>query len=157
MPRRLDQWRGLAPWERRLLLRLVLLLPLIGASLRLLGFKGSRDLLAWLSRPSRWQSPAHPQATTVETAHRIARLVGIAAYHGPYRATCLRRSLALWWLLRRRGIPADLRIGVRKDGGELQAHAWVEHNGQALNDVQGSAIAYAAFSPIAASSVDSSG
>lgn len=134
MPRRLEQWRGLTPWERRLLLRLVFLLPVIGASLRLLGFKRSRDLLAWLSRPSRSQSPAHPPATTAETAHRIARLVGIAAYHGPYRATCLRRSLALWWLLRRRGIPAELRIGVRKDGDAFQAHAWVEHAGMALND-----------------------
>ena len=84
---------------------------------------------------------AHP-----ESANRIARLVAIAAYHGPYRATCLRQSLALWWLLRRRGIPAELRIGVRKDDGELQAHAWVEHDGQALNDAQ-NATAYSAFSP----------
>jgi len=32
---------------------------------------------------------------------------------------CLHRSLALRWLLRRQGIYADLRIGVRKDGEGL--------------------------------------
>ncbi len=58
--------------------------------------------------------------------------MAIAASHGPYRATCLRQSLALWLLLRRRGIPAELRIGVRKEGGDLQAHAWVEHQGATL-------------------------
>jgi hypothetical protein len=34
---------------------------------------------------------------------------------------------------------------VRKDQGELQAHAWVEHDGQALNDSQGVTASYAAF------------
>jgi hypothetical protein len=43
-------------------------------------------------------------------------------------------SLVLWWLLRRQGFDGDLRIGVRKHAGQLQAHAWVEHRGQALND-----------------------
>jgi hypothetical protein len=51
-----------------------------------------------------------------------------------YRATCLPRSLALWWLLRRRGIAADLRIGVRKEGGRFEAHAWTEWRGTVLND-----------------------
>jgi hypothetical protein len=91
--------------------------------------------------------PADPTTATADTAQRLARLVSIAANHGPYRATCLRQSLALWWLLRRRRIPAELRIGVRKEQGELQAHAWVEHNGQALNDAQGLIASYAAFQP----------
>jgi len=145
--RRLEQWRSLAPGERRLLLRLAVLLPLIGAALRLLGYHRSRTLLERLSQASRRPMPADPTAATADTAQRLARLVSIAANHGPYRATCLRQSLALWWLLRRRGIPAELRIGVRKDRGELQAHAWVEHNGQALNDAQGLIASYAAFQP----------
>ena len=139
-----EQWLDLAPWERLLLVRLVLLLPAIGAALHLLDFKRTRDLLARFAHSSE-APPAAEDAAMADIAHRIARLVGIAANHGPYRATCLRQSLALWWLLRRRGIPAELRIGVRKDGGELQAHAWVEHQGQALNDMQRTTAAYAAF------------
>ena len=146
MRRRLEQLRTLAPWERLLLVRLALLLPAIGAALRLLGFKRTRDLLARFAHSSE-APPAAEDAAMADTAHRIARLVGIAAHHGPYRATCLRQSLALWWLLGRRGISAELRIGVRKDGGGLQAHAWVEHKGQALNDMQGVTASYAAFQP----------
>jgi hypothetical protein len=49
----------------------------------------------------------------------------------PYRAfglspSCLRRSLVLTALLRQRGRPATLCVGVRKDGHGLRAHAWVE-------------------------------
>lgn len=131
MRRRLEQLRALATWERLLLVRLVLLLPAIGAALHLLGFKRTRDLLARLA-PTPADQDRIAAAPTADEARRIAGLVGIAAHHGPYRATCLRQSLALWWLLRRRGIPAVLRIGVHKDAGDLQAHAWVEHSGLPL-------------------------
>jgi hypothetical protein len=152
MPRRLDQWRALGPWERRLLMRLVLLLPMIGAALHLFGYQGTRDRLARLSRPSGRSIPTEPCDTPGETAGRIARLVGIAANHGPYRATCLRQSLAVWWLLRRRGVAAEVRIGVRKEGGELQAHAWVEHQGRAVNHAQSVTASYAPF-PVPAAGV----
>lgn len=144
---RLEQWRSLAPWERRLLLWLAILLPLIGAAVQLLGYARSRALLERLPRPSEGATRAHTAASTADTAQRIARLVSVAANRGPYRATCLRQSIALWWLLRRRGIAAELRIGVRKDEGELQAHAWVEHEGRALNDPRGVTRGYAAFTP----------
>lgn len=124
----------------------MLLLPATGAALRLIGFKRTRDLLSRLA-PSRNAQLSADGMAKGEQAQRIARLVAIAANHGLYRATCLRQSLALWWLLRRRGVAAELRLGVRKDQGELQAHAWIEHNGQALNDTQGVTASYAAFRP----------
>ena len=43
-----------------------------------------------------------------------------------FHTNCLEQSLVLWWLLRRRGIAADLRIGARKDSDRFEAHAWVE-------------------------------
>ena len=130
--RRLEQLRDLAPWERRMLARLVFLLPAVGASLWLLGFKRTRGMLERLVPPV---DPNGPDETLPsESANRIARLVAIAAYHGPYRATCLRQSFTLWWLLRRRGIPAELRIGVRKETDNVDAHAWVDHEGVVLND-----------------------
>jgi hypothetical protein len=45
-------------------------------------------------------------------------------------------SLALWHLLQKRGIPVRLRIGVRKLSGKFEAHAWVESEGVALNQVE---------------------
>lgn len=114
-----------------MLCRLLALLPAIGAALRVLGFRRTRDLLEYASRPRAIASSDNAGEMS-DIAQRIARLVAIASRHGPYGATCLRQSLALWWLLRRRGMGAELRIGVRKDGPELRAHAWVEHEGRSL-------------------------
>lgn len=52
----------------------------------------------------------------------------------PWTGRCLARSLALWWLLRRRGIVAYLQLGVRTRQGHLDAHAWVTHEGRVLAD-----------------------
>ena len=64
----------------------------------------------------------------------MGELVNTAAWRGLYDATCLRRSLVLWWLLRRRGIDSALRIGVRMEDGEFMSHAWVEWQDTVLND-----------------------
>jgi hypothetical protein len=143
MPRRLEKLLALPPSERWLLVRLMLLLPAIGAAVRLIVFKPTSDLLAHLAGPK--APPLADPAAESEQAQRLARLVSIAANHGPYRATCLRQSLVLWWLLRRRAIPAELHIGVRKARGELEAHAWVEGSSRALNDSQHATASYAAF------------
>jgi hypothetical protein len=108
------------------------LLPLTALALWLLGLR------RWQAALARW-SPVGPpdcgdEADRVERGGAAARLVDAAARRGVYRATCLPRSLVLWWLLRRRGIDADLRIGVRKEAGQLQGHAWVEYRGAVLND-----------------------
>lgn len=43
----------------------------------------------------------------------------------PGRVTCLESSLALAQMLRRRGIAAQVAIGVRREGESFEAHAWV--------------------------------
>jgi hypothetical protein len=48
------------------------------------------------------------------------------------RARCLQRSAASVWFLRRRGIPAELVIGVNKF--PFYAHAWAEVGGTVVND-----------------------
>jgi hypothetical protein len=65
---------------------------------------------------------------------RTSELINLAARHGIFQATCLTRSLLLEWMLRRRGVAAEMRIGVRLNGGRLDAHAWVEHAGIPVND-----------------------
>src|SRR5262245_22144954 len=46
-------------------------------------------------------------------------------------ATCLPQAIAAEALLTRGGLPADLRIGVKKTSdGKLAAHAWVESDGR---------------------------
>ncbi|MBD3276643.1 MAG: lasso peptide biosynthesis B2 protein [Candidatus Marinimicrobia bacterium] len=46
---------------------------------------------------------------------------------------CLIQALVLWMQMRRRGYPAALKIGVKKDiKSSLKAHAWVESSGVIL-------------------------
>jgi hypothetical protein len=53
-----------------------------------------------------------------------------------YPMRCLRRSLVIQSLLARRGIRTELRFGVRKDDGELSAHAWLEYEGEVVVEPQ---------------------
>jgi transglutaminase superfamily protein len=71
-------------------------------------------------------------AHVVTDLERTARLVEAFFRHYPFRPSCLKKSLVLLRLARRRGMPAELRIGVRKDGGELLAHAWIECAGRTV-------------------------
>lgn len=111
-------------------------LALAGVRLALwvLGFRRSHALLARLAGaavdlPAGPAGPAeHPAIpATVRAVDRAARL-------GPRPPTCLPRALTLWWLLRRQGLAAELRIGTRRAADRLEAHAWVECEGRVLDD-----------------------
>lgn len=126
-------WRGffrLPQQDRVLLMLAALALPAIALALKAFGLRRVHWVLT--STPPR---PAgRGQAECAIESRRIARLVGIACRHGLGRPSCLARSLALWWLMRREGIHGRLCVGARKHAGKLEAHAWVEHAGRALND-----------------------
>lgn len=74
-----------------------------------------------------------------------AHMVNAADRHGMVHPTCLVKSLTLWWLLGRQGITSELRVGVRKQVGNLEAHSWVEREGLALNEPEERHRHYAAF------------
>jgi hypothetical protein len=59
--------------------------------------------------------------------------VAMAAALYPGRAQCLERSLALYLLLRRRGVAVRYRQGVQPF--PFKAHAWIEYQGEVINDV----------------------
>jgi hypothetical protein len=117
--------------DRRLFVRAALWLPAVDLGLRTLGFTRVRRLLA------RGASPAAAPTERPGQAERVAWIVAAAARHHLYPVKCLTRSLVLWHLLARRGIAADLRIGVHPESGSLRAHAWVEHRGRLLAEPEG--------------------
>ena len=140
---KLERWRALAGGERRLLVELALFLPAIGTALRLFGVRRTCRLLGGSRQFAEGGIAVDEMAQA--TAKRLGRLVNIASRHGPYNATCLRHSLALWWLLRRRGLPAELHIGVGKEEALVRAHAWVELGGLVVNDRPSIAGDYAVY------------
>jgi len=125
----LARWRALDGRQKRQLLLLSLALPATGAMIRLFGFKRAARVCDRLGgqRPPRAASPAD-----IDAAQSLARLAGIAGRRGPVSASCLRQALVLRAWLRRRGLDAQLKIGVRRQGEAVDAHAWVELAGVAL-------------------------
>lgn len=116
------EWAGLG-WAYLALLRVDLLL-------RLRGFRN----VARLDRQPEDDSSLDLTRAQRERVARYVRWIRVAAQYHVVRARCLHRSLALHQVLLREGLPAQLRIGVRLQASELQAHAWVELGGIVVND-----------------------
>ena len=70
----------------------------------------------------------------LSSARRLHRLVGWAARLHLLSMTCLVQSLALRWMLRRRGIASQLKIGATKISGSFHAHAWLEMDGEKVGE-----------------------
>lgn len=117
-------------------------MPMLAAALNLFGFK---RVQAALKRWSRADAVAFEQ-TRMRDVRQAAILVNAVADRGLYKANCLKRSLALWWLLRRRGIETELRIGVRRGDEGFLAHAWIEYGGHVVNDRRSYVSQFATFS-----------
>lgn len=139
---RLGQLRRLSRAERRVLAQALVLLPLACVGLKMAGLKRTQSFLS--SRAGRGPSalPIDPRV--------VARMVSIAQRHGPCRVRCLAAAVTLQSILHRAGIDAELRLGVRKHHGRLEAHAWIEHEGTPLMERADVGLRFAAFDrPIA--------
>ena len=67
-----------------------------------------------------------------DTINRVCMAVNYACIWYPKQALCLQRSFVITYLLRRHGVPAHLVLGAQKL--PFKAHAWVEVDGQAINE-----------------------
>jgi hypothetical protein len=60
-----------------------------------------------------------------------------AAAYGVFRPLCLVRAVALHWLLERDGLGGSrIVVGVQREAGAFDAHAWVEYGGLVLGDAE---------------------
>jgi hypothetical protein len=120
--------RSLDAAQWRVLLASVVLVPAVQLALRVRGFGWTaRQLATWSDAPAR-PPDLSEAAAAVEAVATVAGRPVVGA-------RCLGRSLLLWFLLRCRGIDAELVIGAEPARERtLPAHAWVEVNGQPVND-----------------------
>jgi len=138
MTGKLSKFLALTAAEKGLFLKTAMLSPLFWLGLRVFGLA---RLQSWIDH-----SPlAKKTSYSVTKLQGIGTLVNSAAHYAPGPVTCLTRSLLLRWLLRRRGIASDLRIGVQLVQGRLDAHAWVEVAGVPINDAPDVGQRFAAF------------
>ena len=115
--------------ERAIALKTALALLSTWAGLRIFGFSSWKN---WTTRFSGKKNGAPPMS--LEAVRQLANLSTATARRLFIRTNCLEQSLVIWFLLRRRGVPATLCFGGRKDGDQFEAHAWVEWQGAVLND-----------------------
>lgn len=126
--------RCLTAAEVGTLLEAALLLPLTALAFRALGFR------RWLTTLARFcpSGVERGRPSDLVRARNAARLVGAAAARLAPADSCLSQAVVLWWLLRRQGLDGEVRLGVRKQAGRLQAHAWIEYRGLTLGSAVGS-------------------
>jgi len=118
---RLSAFLALPGSDRMLLSQALILIPTVSLGLKVIGFRRVYRIL------DRWAPiPDDSSPANLGQAHKIADLVGKAAWRGIYPVTCLPRSMSLWAVLRRHAIQANLCIGVRRTEAGIQGHAWVE-------------------------------
>jgi len=166
---KLRKVRRLSAGERWLLAQALVLLPLTFCGVYALGVNRWQRVLIKLTK---FRSASGPDFDLAENrlregsealpdvganakrADAIARIVEIAAHHGVYQASCLQKALVLSALLRRHRVENEIRFGARKEKGELQAHAWVEVGGIALNEDDGVDHRYSILGELAAPEIN---
>ena len=122
-----QRFRRKTAFEQRVALESVACLLVTKFALRVAGFRRWHEFVIS-------ESDDRASAKDAIQSQSIARMEQAAARHLPFRFNCLDQSLALLWLLRRHGQGGELRVGVRKESGNFEAHAWVEANGAILNE-----------------------
>jgi hypothetical protein len=104
-------------------------------ALRTVGFRRTIRLLA--SAPRIFSAVVAPNPLWMAEIGEASK--------GRYGATCLDRSVALWFVLRQHSLEGTVRIGVARGGDTFDAHAWVEYRGAVLNDSPDVADRFAVF------------
>ena len=125
-----QNWVNLSRQQKKLFISSLIYLKV--ASLLLLLFR-YQDLHNTLKKRVPIDSSPSPEIAILR-AMKLSAIVEAAARRRLGNATCLRRSLVLWYLLRKEGIESELRFGVRKVSDEIIGHAWVEIDGSVIND-----------------------
>ena len=139
MTPRLARLRGLSGSQWWSIAVSVVLLAPIQLMLKTRGLKRTAGFLA--ARSDRPLAVADR-----ETAVSMAEAVSLVAGRKVVGALCLGRSLLLWFLLRRRGMDAQLVIGAKAPVDDSWiAHAWVELDSRPINDADDVRERYGSF------------
>jgi hypothetical protein len=82
---------------------------------------------------------------------RIGHAVQAVSGRVPWQARCLAQAVVAQWMLRRRGLPGVLHLGVQVDGDTMTAHAWTSCNDEYVVGGAGAErfMPLAAFGPVA--------
>lgn len=121
----LGKWRALAPPDRKLIVEAAWWFVAIRIALRLLPF-------AKLARYAGRRHEGRPADRSLAPGRIGWATAAVARRLAPPRS-CLAQALTAQVMLGRRGRPAAVRFGVQREGGgSIEAHAWLECEGEVL-------------------------
>jgi hypothetical protein len=133
----LDKLRGRSAADRQLLVEAMLWLGIARSATLTIPFRWTTRLFAL--KPGEAGAAAIDQSSRA-VAQRIGWALRIASVRSPWHSTCLAQALAGTGMLRRRGIPGTLTMGVARSTAEpsgLEAHAWLSCYGFILTGADG--------------------
>ncbi len=126
--KRLINFIRLPAAEKALLLKVMPLLVGIRCGLSILPLQKLHRFILHRGRENH-----RPVSSDLTYPDQIAQAIERASVYVLGENTCLTQALAGLLLLRRRGYPAVLRMGVMKrEDGALQAHAWLVNEGKVV-------------------------
>ena len=121
MHRLLKFW-SLSLRDKKFFFEASILLLLSSLSVRLIAFRHIHRFLR-----ARWNNRSRTMSDSAEDIKLINLSVLRATHLLPWKTLCLSESIAIFMMLRRRGVPATIVAGVKvSEESTLHAHAWVE-------------------------------
>jgi len=122
------------PWSERTLAAEAIVM--LAAARILIRFGTERDLVSRIGG-KRVAGGAPDSLIPAETSGEsrsvaIGAMLERVARHTWWRSMCLEKALAGRWMLRRRGIPSTMYVGMAKRGGNFIAHAWLVGEGRTV-------------------------
>ncbi len=126
----LRKFLSLSWGERFLLLEACLWLGLARAALLTLPFKW---IAPHLGRQVNDSDAANNGDSPPARIKQVGWAVETMSRRTPWESACLAQAIAAKFMLRRRGVPSRLYLGMRKNAdGKLAAHAWLKVGDAAL-------------------------
>jgi hypothetical protein len=111
---------GLSWADRVLLAETLVRLGLVRLTLRTLP---ARAVLSRLGAPQ-VETPRDDDQAAADLIRRVRWAVAAASRRAPWRCKCLEQAITAKLILRSRGVPTTLYLGIAKET-TLQAHAWL--------------------------------
>lgn len=110
--------------------RALFLFVLIDLGLQFFGFNRVYKAFVRWTRVLRRRVPEGQEQQVLDQT--LAGVVTATRLYYRRRKDCLPKSLTIYYLVRKQGIPANLCIGVKKF--PFAGHAWVEYGGRIVDD-----------------------
>ena len=119
MVSKLARFRQLEGKDKLLLFQAACWLAIARIMLAVNSFERLSERLADAGKPAGFEpDPAE--------LRRLSYAIGVAANNVPWRSDCFPQSIAARLMLRRRGLPSIIHLGVQRIGeADLAGHAWL--------------------------------